>query len=720
MTACGIMGDSQARLLAPQLLKNMLRETIEHHRHGRLDEAEKGYREALASDPSNSEALRGLGAIRRSRGDLAESAELISRAHDLAPDQPKLLLMLGSVQLEAGDIDASKNAYERALTLDPNIAGAHTALGHIAMMQGDRKLANDYFRTALRVDEDPQALSGLGTLALDSGDAEEALKYLARASDLAPKDPSIAYALGRGFTKRGMLAFGEQAFRNALRLRPGLPHANNALGQLLIQDKRSAEAEPYFRAIQGIRGFELVAELGLADTLRIQEKLDEAVAAYQRALALKPDHEAGFEAMLWCLGKLGRGREVISLLDQRIAEYPEQQRWRATRARINSTNGRHAEAVADWKWLTERDPQNPEAAVQFASTLEASGEFDRAMEMADAAVRLVPADATLGIIRIRARMRRGDDAGARELLDAIDLRKANKDAARICRNLSGQLNDRAGKVADAVADFREAQSGLPGMLPKLESLPAHYASMMAKPEGSPCENAPILLIGTPGSGVDRIAALLSDQPGLTVLRDRVQSVRKDGFDTAAVMISEGELPAEFIEAQRRDYFAALESRQTDFSKPLVDWVPRFDAHHLLYARTVLPGTRVIVVDRDARDALLNWLAFGWLPFAGLNDFDSCLAWLGRATAHVRLVAEQGGLPHLVVNADQVIADPAGAGAELARFLGIDSLQAGALSRRVEQGMAGLPTHFEDGHWQAYAEPLADAFASLPGPLTKAS
>ncbi|MCB1577437.1 MAG: tetratricopeptide repeat protein, partial [Xanthomonadales bacterium] len=55
-----------------------------------------------------------------------------------------------------------RDAYERALAIDPNLAGAHTALGHIAMMKGDAKLAEQYFRTALRVNEDPQALSGLG------------------------------------------------------------------------------------------------------------------------------------------------------------------------------------------------------------------------------------------------------------------------------------------------------------------------------------------------------------------------------------------------------------------------------------------------------------------------------------------------------------------------------------------------------------------------------
>ena len=129
-----------------QAKKNMLRETIEHHRQGRLEEAEKGYREELAANPDSGEALRGLSAVRRLRGDLAESAELIRRAHELAPEQPKLLLMLGSIELESGNIEASRDAYERALAIDPNLAGAHTALGHIAMMKGDAKLAEQYFR----------------------------------------------------------------------------------------------------------------------------------------------------------------------------------------------------------------------------------------------------------------------------------------------------------------------------------------------------------------------------------------------------------------------------------------------------------------------------------------------------------------------------------------------------------------------------------------------
>lgn len=692
----------------------MLREAIEHHRQGRLPEAETAYREALATNSSDSDALRGLAAVRRARGDLAECTQLITRAQELAPDQPKLLQMLGSVQLESGNLDAARSAYDRALTLDPNFAGAHTALGHIAMMSADNTLAGQYFRTALRVEEDPQALSGLGILALNDGDAESALKYLTRAADLSPNDASIAFNLGRGFAARGMAAFAEQAFRNALRLNPGLPHANNALGQLLIQDKRVAESEPYFRALTGVRGFELAADLGLGDVARMQERYEEAAEAYQRALTVKPDHELCFEALLWSLGKLERGADVMKLLDQRIAEFPDQPRWRATRARIHASSARYVEAAKDWQALLERDSRNTEASIELALMRERNGEYELADQLSEAAVSLAPSDPLLTTLRVRSRMRKGDDDGARELLATIDLNKIDEDLARTCMNLYGQLHDRAGDAGKAVEYFREAQNGLRGMFPKLETLPENIQDALAKPTGDAWKHAPILLIGAPGSGVERIAGLLADQAGINVLRDRVQGLRNDCFDAAPVDLSIEETPAADIEAHREAYLATMRARGMDLDKPLVDWIPRFDAHYLLVAHRIMPGTRVILVDNDARDALLNWLGFGWLPHAGLNHFDNCVDWLGRALNHLRLAASDGSLPHLVVNADEVLADPAKAGAELARFVGVESLQPGNLSQRLERGPGGLPNRFASGHWQTYSEVLGETFAKLPG------
>ncbi|HNR91971.1 MAG TPA: tetratricopeptide repeat protein [Dokdonella sp.] len=690
-------------------------ETLELHRQGRLEEAEQGYRELLAANPNDGEALRLLGVVRRARGDLEEAATLIRRAHELAPEQPRLLLMLGAIQFQLGNIERSRTAYEQALALDPNSAGAHSTLGHIAMLNADPTLAEQYFRTALRVEEDAQAYAGLGMIALDREDIDTAMKYLSRAADLSPNDASVAFALGRGFVKRGMIAFAEQSFRRALELQPGQAHASNALGQLLLREHRAAEAEPFMRSLLNRRNFELAGELGLGDVYRALGRHEDAVAQYRRALERAPHHEAGFEALLWCLRQLGRAREALALLDERIERFPLQTRWRAERAMLNTQLGRDVEAVDEWQVLHDRDPSNDQVVLELARQRERMGDFDAANELAERLAVRYPDEQEATLIRARARLRSGNDEAAKALLDLIAGRTTRDDVARHSLNLLGRLHDRAGRYDEAVKHFRASQHGLTGMLPRLETLPdaSEYARVIAQAQGEKWAHAPILLVGTPGSGVERIAALLGDQPQLSALLDRAEGVRNDGFDTRAFDHTRSELSEENVRALREEYLEPLRRMEIDLDKPIIDWIPRWDARHLVFAQRLMPGTRVVVVDRDIRDAFLNWLAFGWLPYAGLNDFDAAVDWLPRAFAHVRYVVAHGGLPHLVVDADTVMADVDGAPArELAAFVGVERLVRGDFVKRTDTGLGGLPTRFANGHWQVYAQALAEPFERL--------
>ncbi|MEO6967115.1 MAG: hypothetical protein ABI132_01480, partial [Rhodanobacteraceae bacterium] len=66
-----------------------------------------------------------------------------------------------------------------------------------------------------------------------------------------------------------------------------------------------------------------------------------------------------------------------------------------------------------------------------------------------------------------------------------------------------------------------------------------------------------------------------------------------------------------------------------------------------------------------------------------------------------------------VDADALLADPAGAlCAALAAFLGLPSLQPGALSQAAGHGRKGLPVAFAPGHAAHYQEALAEAFVAL--------
>src|SRR5690242_6696840 len=148
-------------------LSHMLKDSIELHRLGRLEEAEQGYREHLEAAPNDADALHLLGLLRHQRGASAEAEDLLARAHALAPEKAGIELALGTVRFQAGDLDGAAAHWDKALALDPNVGTAHSGLGQIALMQGERDKAEQHFRIALRAGEDAQALTGLGSLLLE-------------------------------------------------------------------------------------------------------------------------------------------------------------------------------------------------------------------------------------------------------------------------------------------------------------------------------------------------------------------------------------------------------------------------------------------------------------------------------------------------------------------------------------------------------------------------
>ncbi|MEO8459334.1 MAG: hypothetical protein ABI451_02295, partial [Dokdonella sp.] len=163
---------------------------------------------------------------------------------------------------------------------------------------------------------------------------------------------------------------------------------------------------------------------------------------------------------------------------------------------------------------------------------------------------------------------------------------------------------------------------------------------------------------------------------------------------------------------RTRYLGPLREMGIDTSRPRVEWLPRWDAHMLALVRRVMPGSRIVIVERDPRAALLNWLAFGWAPNIGCPDTAQAAEWMTRAQHHLGIGTDIAEPRRLRVDADAVFADPANAGAALAKFLNVERLQAGANFVRAQTGLGGLPIAFSGDHWQHYRDALAGPFATL--------
>lgn len=692
----------------------MLKETLELHRQGRFAEAEQGYSRWLDEHPNDADVMHALALLKHQRGATAEAVPLLERAHEIAPDDARIDLGMASMRLQLGEVDPARRGFERALSLDPNLTGAHIGLGQIALNRGEYDDAERHFRIALRADEDPHALAGIGALANARGDAPAALRYLTRAAELEPNSPLIQFLLGQAFGLRGTPAFAERAYENALRLDPNLHQVRPWLAEHLIREGRAAEAEPHYRRLGELPGYERVAQLGLADVARAGGRLEEAVAGYRAALETEPTLAMPTRALAMTLAELGRNAEVVDAYGRYLAHVPDDDEMRALRADVLMLTGQWPQAALDLRILSERNPLDMAARNRLAIVEEYLGQLDSARAHAAGVLRSKPDDAEMHLIRIRALLHQGDDAGAREALEAFGGLTLSEGQKRLRWNYLGRLHDRAGDTAEAVRCFAEAQRGMPSMIPPLDPPRPELAEALAEAPGEPWPDAPVLLLGTPGSGIERIAELLADQqPAIGVLRDRGSAVmRDDDFSLPRFRHYCGALDETERAALRERYLAPLRANGIGPGRRIVDWLPRWDAHLLALIRRAMPGTRLVIVERDPRDALLNWLGIGFIAGLPCEDALAAADWLARARRHLHHGAELEQPQRLVVSADAILADPVGAGGELARFLGLEELRPGPRFAFTMQGLGGLPVHFPAGHWRHYEKTLAEAFQRL--------
>ncbi len=120
-------------------------------RAGRLQEAERLYRQALAIDARQPDALLGLAAIAEARGERAEAAEYYRRVLQSEPDHPLALAALAELAA-GGDAAAQESVLRQALARRPQAAELHTALGRLLAAQQRWSEAHSALASAWQLD----------------------------------------------------------------------------------------------------------------------------------------------------------------------------------------------------------------------------------------------------------------------------------------------------------------------------------------------------------------------------------------------------------------------------------------------------------------------------------------------------------------------------------------------------------------------------------------
>ncbi len=279
--------------------------------NGDLAGAERGYREVLARDPANADAIHLLGLLSLQQGRPRESLEYLLEALALEPLNPYFLKSLAAAFAELKNPARAIAVLEKALALKPDFGDAFVDLGTILASERRFQEAAACFTKAL--DLSPArltALVGLACVLKETRQSEPAARMFSLALRVDPRCAEAHAGLGELFLAQHEYAKALESLTAACTLKPGVPAVMNNLGNAWHELGNLSRAMAVYREALSIAPSEPAIHFNLAGILAAQGDFAGAVEAYSRAAVLKPDYaeaHANKALLQLLLGDYGAG-----------------------------------------------------------------------------------------------------------------------------------------------------------------------------------------------------------------------------------------------------------------------------------------------------------------------------------------------------------------------------------------------------------------------------
>jgi len=363
-----------------------LRLAVEHHRAGRLKEAEQFYQEVLRNRPEDADANHNIGVLALQAKQTLLGLRHLQAALSAQPARGQFWLSYIRALMQAGEWESARRMLEQGRQ--------HGLLGEAVDALADQ-LAEPVSRSVDDVPV-PAELEFLATLSKrgNPGETEAAARAFAQrypghgfgwkllgvalkqqgrlaeavapmraAASLLPSDAGAHHNLSVALTQLGQLAEAETACRQAIAARPGFAEAHATLGAVLKEQSRLIEAEASLRCALEIQPDRAEWHFNLGDVLRQCGRTADAEATYRRAVAIKPDFADAYNSLGNTLLEQSRVIEAETNYRQALALQPDLATALANLGNALAKQDRLPEAEASYRRALEMQPHALEHAI---------------------------------------------------------------------------------------------------------------------------------------------------------------------------------------------------------------------------------------------------------------------------------------------------------------------------------------------------------------------
>ncbi len=201
-----------------------------HHGAGRMDQAERLYRDVLSQQPDHAAALNSLGVLAIQTGRPNQAVRLLQRAASIKPSAASYHCNLGEAHRHLGQIDEAIIEYRQAIRLQGDLAVAHSNLGIALCERNEVDAAIACYQKAISLQPTyADAYANLGSALTRKGQMDEAIAACRKAISLQPTGAPGYNNLGVALADRGDLESAIAAYRKAIELKSDYSDAHSNL-----------------------------------------------------------------------------------------------------------------------------------------------------------------------------------------------------------------------------------------------------------------------------------------------------------------------------------------------------------------------------------------------------------------------------------------------------------------------------------------------------------